>query len=295
MEKYKLILTDPPYSFGNFNRENDKRGARKEYPTQSKEDIYKTARHIKGMMDDNSTMLIWAPDTHLQEMMKFIDEAGFKYITKAFTWVKTNKTYDKIMEAALDWDKKYPIKADQPIMSFYSDDVIKAMRPKIGMGFYTRKQTESCYLAKRGKGIPKISSSVAEVIQARIGVHSKKPIEIYQRIDELFGNDMKRIEVYCREVLAGWHGVGNDISGNDVLVDIDKINKEFIEDLGSNEYGEFIWKNGAINIKDKNGYVEFDKNFYNAKQARKFLLSISIEAKDFLISNYKKGVKDTNE
>jgi N6-adenosine-specific RNA methylase IME4 len=116
----------------------------------------------------------------LNEVMEVIKAWGFEYKTCGFTWVKKNKIADT-------W--------------FW------------GMGRWTRANAELCLLATKGK--PKrINAGIHSVIDTPIEKHSKKPVEVRQRIEDLVG-DLPRIELFARETADGWDSWGNEITTND--------------------------------------------------------------------------------
>lgn len=106
---------------------------------------------------------------------------GFTYKTCGFNWVKRNK------------------KADSWFM---------------GLGYWTRSNSEICLLGTRGHP-SRVSRSISQVCDARIMEHSKKPEEIREKIVELCGN-LPRIELFARERCEGWVSLGNEIDGKDI-------------------------------------------------------------------------------
>jgi len=106
---------------------------------------------------------------------------GFTYKTVGFVWVKRTK------RNRLHW----------------------------GMGKWTRSNAELCLIATRGT--PKrMSAAVHSVIEAQAAKHSQKPIDAYERIEALLG-DQQRIELFARERRVGWDAWGNEAAGSDAL------------------------------------------------------------------------------
>jgi len=82
------------------------------------------------------------------------------------------------------------------------------VKPSIGMGYWTRKQAEVCLLATRGK--PKrLNADVRQVIQAPRRQHSRKPDEVYTRIERLV--DGPYLEMFARQRWPGWDQYGNQV------------------------------------------------------------------------------------
>jgi len=86
------------------------------------------------------------------------------------------------------------------------------VKPGIGLGYWTRQQTELCLLCTRGH--PKRArKSVPQVIASKRREHSKKPDETYFRIEELMG-EVPRVELFARQGWLGWQCWGDQSSGN---------------------------------------------------------------------------------
>ena len=79
----------------------------------------------------------------------------------------------------------------------------------MGMGNWTRSNSELCLLGTKGK--PKrVDASVHSVIDTPIERHSKKPDVVRERIVQLCG-DLPRIELFAREKTDGWDVWGNEV------------------------------------------------------------------------------------
>src|SRR5205823_5959167 len=74
-----------------------------------------------------------------------------------------------------------------------------------GMGFWTRANPEPCLLATRGK--PKrLSGAVRKLVIAPRREHSRKPDEVYERIERLAEGPY--LELFGRATRPGWHSWG---------------------------------------------------------------------------------------
>lgn len=190
--KYKIILCDPPWSYHNYNYahtltgQKAKRGVVKEYPTMSVDEI--ASLPIESVASDDSVLLLWSTPPLLPEALCVISSWGFKYLTKAFCWVKS---YEK--SGKLFW----------------------------GMGNWTRSNTEDCLLAVRGKP-RRVSASVHQIVQYPVGSHSTKPPIVRDLIVRLMG-DVPRIELFSRDRVEGWDCVGNAINGEDIRLSLARI------------------------------------------------------------------------
>lgn len=79
--------------------------------------------------------------------------------------------------------------------------------PQVGMGYWTRSNTEPCLLATRGK--PKrLHADVRQGIIAPRREHSRKPDGIHDRIERLVGGPYA--ELFARQSRPGWDTWGNE-------------------------------------------------------------------------------------
>ena len=118
---------------------------------------------------------MWVTDPFLKMSFEVIESWGFKYKTVAFTWVKTNK---------------------------------KSAGYFKGLGYWTRANPEMCLLATKGK--PKrISNGVDQLVISKLREHSKKPDEVYERIEKLLEGPY--IELFARNKKDNWSSWGNQV------------------------------------------------------------------------------------
>lgn len=96
-------------------------------------------------------------------------------------------------------------------MGFVGRKVDSNGRSKIGPGNNTRPSCEVCLLAGKGKGLKVIDHAVQQYIEWRSTKHSKKPREVYRRIERLYGPS-KRLELFARDGQVGWDAWGNQIT-----------------------------------------------------------------------------------
>ena len=89
-KKYNIIYADPPWKYGTDTR--------KHYPTVPIEDIYKFP--IDKLAKDNCALFLWVTYPILPEAIETVRKWGFRYVTVAFTWIKTNKRNENL---SLEW------------------------------------------------------------------------------------------------------------------------------------------------------------------------------------------------
>jgi len=172
-KKYQIIYADPPWQFKNYNDDTASNWVGNHYQTQTTEDICKL--NIQSITNDNCVLLIWGTWPRLPDCLEVIKRWGFIYKTVGFTWFKTNKNE-----------------------SFF-----------IGMGYWSRSNSEYCLLAT--KGHPKrIDAGVSQVISFPRMRHSEKPPIVRDKIVELLGG-LPRIELFARQRIEGWDAWGDEL------------------------------------------------------------------------------------
>ncbi len=172
--KYKVILADPPWSYRD-KCHSGKRGASYKYTCMRKQELHAMRDSILSVADDDCFLFVWAPTTHTIEARNLITAWGFRpRAARAWTWIKTTS------KGGLAW----------------------------GMGTLTRSNPEDVWCGVRGK--PKrASASVHSVIMAPRREHSRKPDEIYARIEQLCGPGPK-LELFARQRWLGWDQWGDE-------------------------------------------------------------------------------------
>jgi N6-adenosine-specific RNA methylase IME4 len=78
----------------------------------------------------------------------------------------------------------------------------------MGGGYGTRHNIEVCWLGRRGKPKRK-SAAVRELIIAPVREHSRKPDEIYRRVEAF--SDGPFLEIFARQQWPGWTCVGDEL------------------------------------------------------------------------------------
>ena len=182
-KKYQIIYADPPWNYAVFKSIHGGRLENQHYQAMRITDIYEIP--INEISDVNCILFLWVTYPMLKEGLYCVRAWGFDYKTVAFTWVKLNK---------------------------------KSLTPFFGMGQWTRNNAEICLLGIKGN-IKRQDASVSQIIMTTISEHSKKPLEIRNRIVQLMG-DLPRIELFARppkdrlfedESYKGWDLWGNEV------------------------------------------------------------------------------------
>jgi N6-adenosine-specific RNA methylase IME4 len=158
--RFGAILADPPWPYATYSAKGKGRSAEAHYDTMSVEDICAIPVGARWALPD-CVLFLWTTKPLLPRAFEVITAWGFEYKTNGFTWVKT-------IASAGD-----PTLFGAPPLRF-----------AFGLGHWTRSNPEQCLLATRGKP-HRLNADVAELIPAPRREHSRKPDEIYERIERL--------------------------------------------------------------------------------------------------------------
>jgi len=173
-KKYNIIYADPPWSISATQQIPSGRPNSRPYRAMRQVDIFDMK--VNSISADDSCLFLWATSPLLPEAIHTMKSWGFEYKCVAFSWVKQNRKADSLF---------------------------------MGMGWWTRSNTEFCLLGTKGK--PKRNAkNILSVVISKIEEHSKKPNEVRNKIVDLCG-DLPRIELFAREKTDGWDSWGNEI------------------------------------------------------------------------------------
>ena len=179
-KKYDVIYADPPWDYKQHGGQENGRGmAKAHYDTMKTEEICNLP--VRNMANDRAFLFMWATFPNIKEALKVIEAWGFEYKTAAFVWVKRNR---------------------------------KSNSPFWGMGAYTRANAEVCLLAiskqtKPGQMVKR--HDIHQIVYEPVEEHSKKPGIVREKIVELLGGDLPKIELFARQQFPGWDCWGNEI------------------------------------------------------------------------------------
>lgn len=186
---YGAILADPPWDFKTWTGKPNARGPQNHYQVLDMDQI--AALPVADLAAKDCVLFLWTCWPTMQGAFGIIDSWGFTYKTCAFSWLKGDP---------------YRLFADE-------------CTPDMGLGYWTRANTEPCLLATRGK--PKrLSAAIRQGIIAPRREHSRKPDEIHERIERLVVGPY--LELFARQQRPGWDCWGNETDKFDPDDDVTK-------------------------------------------------------------------------
>jgi N6-adenosine-specific RNA methylase IME4 len=176
---FGAILADPPWHYETWTAAGTGRSAEQHYAVMPVDGIADLP--VASVATDNCALFCWVTWPCLKQALKLIESWGFNYKTCAFDWMKANNT--------------------QP--NFFQED----LPAQVGLGHWTRSNTEPCLLATRGK--PKrLNADVRQGIIAPRRQHSRKPDGVHERIERLVAGPY--LELFARQRRPGWECWGNE-------------------------------------------------------------------------------------
>lgn len=179
--KYRVILADPPSPFETFGGAKVPARGAQPYRTMPFEKL--AALPVKEIAAPNCVLLYWVTWPTLEHALAVIKAWGFTYKTCGFDWMK----------------------ADISQLDIFRDDATASM----GLGYWTRSNSEPCLLATRGKPSRRDAGVRMGIIEPRRD-HSRKPECVYERIERLVAGPY--VELFARKRQPGWDALGDERS-----------------------------------------------------------------------------------
>lgn len=186
---FGVLYADPPWQFDAWSEFKPlasggvTRAIERHYQTVDAPVLAKLP--VAELAAPDCALFMWVCWPTLRDAWELLDAWGFAYKTCAFSWVKANVRQLRLFE----------------------DDATADM----GLGYWTRANSEVCLLATRGK--PKrLNADVRQgIIEPRRG-HSRKPDCVYGRIERLVSGPY--LELFARNTRPGWTSWGNETGKN---------------------------------------------------------------------------------
>jgi len=184
-QKYQIIYADPPWKY--YGDPNKSQAAGKHYDCMTFEELSELP--VRSIFDKKAVMLMWTTSSKMDESIALIKSWGMYYRGVHQVWVKTTNS-GKIING-------------------------QGARPS-----FTKPTCEYLLIAstiKAGRIFPIFSENMANVVlEARPNnIHSRKPAIFRENIVTLFGNDLKKVELFARQNFQSWDAWGNEIATNE--------------------------------------------------------------------------------
>jgi N6-adenosine-specific RNA methylase IME4 len=197
---FPLIYCDCPWTYRDKANSGD-RGASHKYPVLSVHELKALRPEVQNAAADNCALLTWATAPMMDEAREVMAAWGFKYSTIAITWIKTYNVAERLRSVAKELGVTF-----EALVSALAEAELIVMKPRIGMGNFTRSNAEFLLIGTQGK-VVRANAGVPSVVVTETREHSRKPDEVRGMLEKLFG-DMRRLEMFSRATVPGWDSWG---------------------------------------------------------------------------------------
>jgi len=178
MSRFSIIYADPPWSYQGQKQHNGVEGNKSVTDHYNVVDLEKLKTlNVASVCESDCLLFMWTSSPHLDQAIDLMRAWGFQYKTVAFVWYKQ----------------------------------------KTNPGYYTMSECEICIVGKRGCiPQPRGTRNERQFLSEKRGAHSAKPAAIRERISRMFPTQ-KKLELFCREKIAGWSSWGNEVESDVTL------------------------------------------------------------------------------
>lgn len=197
---YSLLFPDPPWSYRDSGNAGE-RGAVHKYATLSLLELKMMRPEIDRIAATDCALAMWATAPMMREAESLMAAWGFRQSTIAITWIKTYSVAERLRKVAKDLGVEF----EALVAALVAQD-LTVMKPRKGMGNWTRGNAEFLLFGTRGK-VERKDAGVGSVIVSEIREHSRKPDEARDMLVRLLG-DVPRLEMFSRASAPGWGAWG---------------------------------------------------------------------------------------
>lgn len=182
MNKADIIYLDIPWGEGIYGKRTNTKtrfggGAESHYPTMNKQEILDFKYEIDEVSNSDSMILMWVTGPSMAFALEVMKHYGYEYKTIGFSWIK----------------------------------VSKAGNPRILPSYYFGANCELVLIGIKGKNKGKFKPEqklVGQVVMSELRQHSRKPDEIYEKIERTYPS-LSKCEFFSRTSRDGWIQFGN--------------------------------------------------------------------------------------
>ena len=181
---FACIHADVPSQFDTWTEAGEVRSANSHYECMADHEIAHLPVLAYAARDCHLFYWTTGPLLAVGRHLPIMRAWGFEPVAIAFVWIKT-------------------LKSIHPQWVGYIDDAIFHM----GLGHTTRQNAECCVLGRKGSP-ERLSKGVRQVIVSPLREHSRKPDEVYDRIETYCRGP--RLDLFGRCSRDGWTVRGNE-------------------------------------------------------------------------------------
>jgi N6-adenosine-specific RNA methylase IME4 len=210
--KFRVVIADPPYMFGDgLSMAKTKRGASANYDTLSIQDLKEL--NVKEICEDDAILVLWVPSSLLSDGLEVMKAWGFRQ-TQTHIWVKTKKDpFKSILKEFLRAFKETPKTGFSNLVKGIFAKFDPSNLLAFGMGRLFRQTHELALIGVRGKIYNHLENrSQRSVHFFQATKHSVKPEALQDMLDKMFPKDRySKLELFARRHKKGWVCIGNEV------------------------------------------------------------------------------------
>jgi N6-adenosine-specific RNA methylase IME4 len=187
---FRDIHADVPWSFETWSAGGEERSAQNHYACMSLSDIARLDVGAHAARDANLWFWVTGPFLAKGAHVPIMRAWGFEPVAVGFVWLKLNASW-------------------HPRWLCYIEEAMWFM----GLGHTTRQNAEYVILGRRGDP-QRRSKAVRQIIAAPLREHSRKPDEVYQRIEQY--SEGPYLDLFGRQSRKNWEVRGMEATKFDV-------------------------------------------------------------------------------
>lgn len=189
-EKFDLILCDPPHHYD--GDPNKAQAAGKHYDLMTVDQMVE-AFDVKSICKKPAVIFMWATGPKLHAAIELMQRWGFYYRGMSYIWLKTTQAGKLINGQGV------------------RPSFVKSLAEFVIVGS-TQAKGRPIKFANEASPQTNLTGELEALFAPRPGnKHSKKPYDLYEKLEDLFLPKMKKIELFCREPRDGWSAFGNEV------------------------------------------------------------------------------------
>lgn len=207
--KFDLVVADPCWTFSDqLTMDKTPRGAAANYALMSNDDIKNLEVH--KIAETNSALALWVPGSLLQAGLDVMVNWGFRHV-QTWIWVKTKKCPLGSVKKAVRSKSKKGLVASKDVCEILDKaDLNETLA--FGMGHLFRQCHELVLVGVRGKPYKLRKNKSQRSISLRPATkHSVKPEDLQDRLEKMFPDAKKKLEMFARRERQNWICVGNEM------------------------------------------------------------------------------------
>jgi N6-adenosine-specific RNA methylase IME4 len=162
------------------------RGADEHYPTLDAARMHTIP--VAEWAAPDCHLFLWTTGPHLPQAIRLMEVWGWRYSGIAFCWVKLRRNV-------------IPVRGGYWGTTDFH----------VGLGYTTRHNVELVLLGRRGEPARE-SKAVRELVIAPLREHSRKPDEVYKRIEQYASGPY--LDLFARGPRPRWDVWGNECAGS---------------------------------------------------------------------------------